>query len=364
MSSRLPWPSIRPTSHATSSESRLPIRASGPRLPGSHLRGLVCLGFLLLAVASCQQRSDAPVVLKIGVLAPFEGTGRELGYAILPTVRHVLETGNAGSALGPYRVALVALNDELDPDEAATQAKVLVQDPDVLAVVGLWSEATTRSAVPVLEEAGVPSVLSASYSSSGAMAFSLCPAADRVAAELLRKVQEFDGPPVVVTGPDNALRRALLERSPGLSQVSESAPGPCNAVSHGDCLVIHTGDAVGSAEALSRWRSAGWRGLFVVGPDAARPWFIPQAGSAGEGVRALICGNPDSLLPDQDASLRAASDLAGAATQSVLSALGRVIARADRPTRSAVAEELSFQTLAQDPAWMEVIRGVWVPLHE
>jgi hypothetical protein len=364
MSLRLPWPNIRPTLPATSSNSPLAAGGSGSQRANAPSRSLAWLGFVVLALASCQSQADAPSVLKIGVLAPFEGTGRELGYVVLPAVKSELEAGNAAGSLKPYRVALVALNDDQDPDEAAEQAKVLAQDPDVLAVVGPWSEATARSAVPVLEKAGMPTLVAASYATAGATTRSICSPPERVAAEILRESQQLNGQAVVVTGPDNALRKALLERSPRLPLVSEAATHPCAAGSGANCLVIHTGDAAGAADTLVRWRAAGWGGRFVVGTDAVRPWFIPLAGAAGDGVRAVACGDTDPSRSDQDASLQTSAGVAVAATQSLLAALDRVIADGQRPTRGAVAEALLSRVPAQNTAWVEVNRGVWVPLRE
>jgi hypothetical protein len=337
---------------------------SSPWRLARWLPGVAWIAFLGFAFVSCGWRANAPVVVKIGLVAPYEGVGRELGYAILPIVKDELESINKAGSLGPYRVALVALNDDLDPAGAAAQARALALDRDVLAVIGLWSEETARSAVPILEKAGMPVLVSALDLGVGVGSHSLCPSPDRVADELLRGVHESDGSPVVVTGPDNRLRKALLERSPELPVVSESAPRPCAAGSSGDCRVIHTGDAVDAAAALVRWRAAGWQGPFVVSPDAARPWFIPQAGAAAEGVRAVTCGQLDSLAAHRDASVAAAADMAGVATRAILLELGHVIADAEQPTRRGVAESLLSHAPAQSLAWIEVMRGGWVPLRE
>jgi hypothetical protein len=168
---------------------------------------------------------------------------------------------------------------------------------------------------------------------------------------------------MAVTGPDNALREALLERSPGVFLVAESAPHPCEASAPPGCLVIHSGDAVAAAESLRRWRAAGWDGPFLGGPEVAKPWFIGQAGKDAEGVRAVTCGG-SRLLPGQDASLQAAADLAGAATRSILSGLDQVIARKIRPTRATIAEMLVSSAPKYDLAWLEVRNQGWVPLHE
>jgi branched-chain amino acid transport system substrate-binding protein len=117
------------------------------------LRALAAASVLLLT--ACSFPGSAAPVLKIGVIAPFEGAGRHLGYAILPAVKAVAEDANGRRALDPYRLAVVAFNDNMDPATAADQARALAADRDVVAVVGPFDAATAASAGPVLAEAGV-----------------------------------------------------------------------------------------------------------------------------------------------------------------------------------------------------------------
>jgi hypothetical protein len=314
-------------------------------------------------LASCGLRDNAPMVIKIGVIAPFEGVGREFGYGILQAVNDELAPVNRERSMGRYRVAVVALNDDLDPEAAAAQAKALVRDPDVLAVIGPWSEVTALSALPILNEAGIPAVLASSSREVGGAAF-VCPAVDRVAAELLRKAHESDVPALVVTGPENTLLRTLLAGAPEASKVPESAPHPCPAKASNRCLVIHTGDASGAADALGRWRAAGWEGPFLGGPEMARPWFIGRAGDGSQGARAVVCANANLPMPGPDASLRAAVGQASAATRSILSGLSQAIDDTGRPTRASVRDSLSPLTVDMDLMWLEVKDQDWVPLHE
>ena len=51
---------------------------------------------------------------------------------------------------------VVAFNDDLHGPTAATQAKALAQDSEVLAVVGPWSAETAAAVEPILAEAGIP----------------------------------------------------------------------------------------------------------------------------------------------------------------------------------------------------------------
>ena len=103
---------------------------------------------LILSGCAALPGNAAPVV-KIGVIAPFEGTGRSLGYAVLPAIKAIAAEANAGGALGAYRVAVVAFNDNLDAQTAAEQAKALAVDPDVMAVIGPFTQATVEAAAPV-----------------------------------------------------------------------------------------------------------------------------------------------------------------------------------------------------------------------
>ena len=44
---------------------------------------------------------DAAPVVKIGVIAPFEGAGRPLGYAVLPAIKAAVAEANASGDTGP-----------------------------------------------------------------------------------------------------------------------------------------------------------------------------------------------------------------------------------------------------------------------
>ncbi|RME85899.1 MAG: ABC transporter substrate-binding protein, partial [Caldilineae bacterium] len=84
----------------------------GLRPLGSIITALL----LLLALSGCNAPA-APPVVKLGLIAPFEGPSRPLGYSILYAVRLRLQMWNRQG--GSPRVELVALNDDGDPDLAA-----------------------------------------------------------------------------------------------------------------------------------------------------------------------------------------------------------------------------------------------------
>ena len=117
---------------------------------------LLCFAALSYLLSACAMPGDAAPVVKIGVIAPFEGAGRPLGYTVLPAIKAAAAEANAGGELGRYQVAVVAFNDDLHGPTAAAQAQALALDPEVLAVVGPWSAETAAAAASILAEAGLP----------------------------------------------------------------------------------------------------------------------------------------------------------------------------------------------------------------
>jgi ABC-type branched-subunit amino acid transport system substrate-binding protein len=129
------------------------VVAAARKAVGGCSRGGALL--LLLLLAACSLPGSAAPVVKLGVIAPFEGEGRALGYAILPPIQEAVAEANASGALGPYRVAVVSFDDSLDPATARRQATALGLDPDVMGVVGPFSAGTIAAAAPVLASTSV-----------------------------------------------------------------------------------------------------------------------------------------------------------------------------------------------------------------
>ncbi len=112
------------------------------------LRFSLLLAFCYL-LSACAMPGDAAPVVKIGVIAPFEGAGRPLGYAVLPAIKAAAAAANARGTLGRYQVLVVAFNDDLHGPTVATQAQALALDPEVVGVLGPWSAETAAAAAPV-----------------------------------------------------------------------------------------------------------------------------------------------------------------------------------------------------------------------
>jgi len=111
----------------------------------------------LLVLSACTGAGldGAPPTIKIGLVAPFEGLHRPLGYEALFAVKLALQERNAAGGVNGYQIELVALNDFDDPTEAQAQASALVVDPNILGVVGHLSSEPTLAALPVYRKANL-----------------------------------------------------------------------------------------------------------------------------------------------------------------------------------------------------------------
>lgn len=116
--------------------------------------GKVVLLLALGLLASCQ--SVAPVV-KVGLVAPFEGRDRDIGYDAIYSARLAVREINAAGGINGHRLALVALDDGGDEALARQAAATLARDPAVVAVVGHFGP-QTGATESIYAEAGLPLV--------------------------------------------------------------------------------------------------------------------------------------------------------------------------------------------------------------
>ena len=110
----------------------------------------------LLALSGCQ--SVAPVV-KVGLVAPFEGRYRDIGYDVIYSARLAVREINEAGGIGGTRVALVALDDNGNPEFAQATANSMVIDPAVVAVVGHWLPETSGVSAPIYAQNNLPFLL-------------------------------------------------------------------------------------------------------------------------------------------------------------------------------------------------------------
>jgi ABC-type branched-subunit amino acid transport system substrate-binding protein len=101
-------------------------------------------------------RGSVQPVVKLGLVVPFEGLYREMGYEVLQGVRLAVRQANEQGGTVGYQVEVVAYDDGAWQMRATEQAERLVIDPQVLAVLGNWLPETTTAAAQVYAKTAMP----------------------------------------------------------------------------------------------------------------------------------------------------------------------------------------------------------------
>lgn len=140
------------SSAAAENSKRLSVVGNQFSLTGCwSLITVYCL--LVTFLAGC---ASVEPVIKIGLVAPFEGYERELGYDAIYAARLAVREINEAGGIAGHRMALVALDDGGDEQLAVETAASLVVDPAVVAVIGHGLAETTFVAQPVYADANLP----------------------------------------------------------------------------------------------------------------------------------------------------------------------------------------------------------------
>jgi ABC-type branched-subunit amino acid transport system substrate-binding protein len=108
-------------------------------------------------LAGCQD-VRSPQVVKIGLVAPFEGPSRALGYEVLHGVRLQIRQWNESTA--QPKIELVALNDDGNPALAAHLPAQLARDDAVRVILGPPQGHTAMAFNAAdLAQTGIPALL-------------------------------------------------------------------------------------------------------------------------------------------------------------------------------------------------------------
>jgi ABC-type branched-subunit amino acid transport system substrate-binding protein len=97
-------------------------------------------------------------VIKIGLVAPFEGRYRAVGYEAIYAARLAIREINARGGVNGYRIELVALDDRGEDDRAVEAARQLIIDPQVMVVLGHYRPGTTVAALQAYCAGSLPIV--------------------------------------------------------------------------------------------------------------------------------------------------------------------------------------------------------------
>jgi ABC-type branched-subunit amino acid transport system substrate-binding protein len=265
---------------------------------------------LLLFTSSCAFPGRVRPTVKIGLVAPFEGRYRYVGYDVIYAVRLALQQANQDGGISGYGVELVAYDDGAQPAMAVQQARKLDVDPAVVGALGHFRVATTAAARDVYTEAQIPLLVPTDLGSEvadGGTLYRLGPPADQLAIPLVdRATQRADDEAVVLLSDQGllyeALRRAARQRDLALSSLSPDAEDwRSEVLSLDPAVVLCDLDPVSAGEVISTLRDHGWSGHVLGGPPLAVADFAAVAGSAADGSEFLTPWPFPTDVPGGDA---------------------------------------------------------------
>lgn len=315
---------------------------------------------LLVLLASCIPQGSTSPMVKIGLVAPFEGLYRPLGYEVLPAVKLAVRERNRAGGVGGHMVELVALNDDRDPEMAPQRARELSLDPDVVGVIGHLGEQTTLAALPTYHEAGlalvVPATTATGVTEQGyGQTFRLV-ADDRElgAAAARYAVLNQGARRVALIGAPSELVDAFVSTAQQagavVSQYSDDhMQSLLTSVARGGYdIIFFGGDALQGAELLTELRESGIDIPFMGANGLNSPHFVQLAGHAADGTTYVSVTPP---VEDQDfiegylilsgGPPGPYAALAYDAAVLLLDAIERSTTEQGKPTREGVATALS-----------------------
>ncbi len=258
--------------------SRLTPRGAHPCL--WRLSSLMLLLGLLLS--ACLP-PGLPSVIKLGLVAPFEGRYRYVGYDAIYAARLAVREINAAGGVGGWQIELVAYDDRGDPDLARTAARNLAADPDVVAVIGHYRQESTDAAQAVYAEAGLPLIALNAWMADSRQAWSLTASPARVAQEMAATLPQASDVTVWGESPLSSPLRSLADQL-GHRYVT-SAPEDFGAISAYPSLQVFSAlPPQSTGDYLAEWRTHGWTGSLVGGPELAAADFAEIAGEAALGT--------------------------------------------------------------------------------
>ena len=150
------------------SRLRTPARNVTERLRDSGIaRFILAVSLSLLAIFTAACNASTQPIVKIGLVAPFEGRYRSIGYEAIYAARLAIREINAKGGINGRRVELTALDDRGEPDKAIEAARQLVIDPQVVAVIGHLRPDSTDAALQIYCEASLPVIAIESAMTSG-----------------------------------------------------------------------------------------------------------------------------------------------------------------------------------------------------
>jgi branched-chain amino acid transport system substrate-binding protein len=271
--------------------------------------------------ATALASTGALAEIKIGSTLAVTGPASFLGDPEAKTLKMLVDQVNAAGGINGEKVVLVQYDDGADPNKARTFATRMVEEDDVVAVIGGSTTGATMAMVPVFQDAEIPFI-----SLAGAVVIIdpvkkwvfKTPHTDRMACEKifedmqkrgLKKVGMISG----TGGFGKSMRGQCMDVAGnyGIEIVADETYGPKDSDmtpqltniknTAGIQAVVNPGFGQGPAIVTRNYKQLGITLPFYQSHGVASKKYIELAGDAAEGVRlpaaALLVADK---LPDSD----------------------------------------------------------------
>jgi ABC-type branched-subunit amino acid transport system substrate-binding protein len=120
------------------------------------LRNLVWSAALLLAGGASATEGITDAHVRLGMSSPLSGPSGAYGRQMKEGIEACFARVNAGGGVAGRKLELVALDDGYETAPAVANARRLVGQEKVFALMGFFGSSPTAAVLPVLDESGVP----------------------------------------------------------------------------------------------------------------------------------------------------------------------------------------------------------------
>jgi branched-chain amino acid transport system substrate-binding protein len=282
-----------------------------------RLAAVVVIGALALTAcgSSSKSSSSGKKSYTIGFQMPLSGDNAQLGINMLNGAKLAVEQANAKGDLG-FTVKYVTSDDAGDPAQSPAAAQKLIDNKNVIAVLGPGFSGTTNAAEPHYSDAGLASVSGsatrADLTSNGFKTFQRVitgdniqgvKMADYVAKGLKSKsAYVIDDKSAYGAGLVKFIKNQLTTdgvtvKAEGIAPTKDYSAVATKAKASGADTVVYSGYYAEFALLTKALHTAGYKGNLVSGDGSKDDQYITQGGSATEGAYLTCPCGPTASSP-------------------------------------------------------------------
>ena len=122
---------------------------------------LVTIYFFLVVsflISGCTSKKQENVIT-IAAVAPITGKYAEMGIDLLAGIKMAVEEKNEKGGINGTKIILLEADDKASPKDAVSVAQMMINNKDILGVVGHMNSGTTLAVSPVYSQAGMPLIM-------------------------------------------------------------------------------------------------------------------------------------------------------------------------------------------------------------